>query len=353
MALPFPLVRLQLVNKSFTQQGVKEKILNNISLTIEPKTIVGIIGRSGAGKSTLLRCLNGLEKPDEGHIFFGTDDLCLLDEESLRNQRKKIGVVFQNYNLLQSKSVFDNIALPLKLAGFSTDIQQERVAYLASLVGLDHKLSSYPHQLSGGQCQRVAIARALAIETKLLLCDEFTSALDSQTTLEILDLLKRLRHDLGLTVVMVTHDMNVMQQIADYVYVLDHGSVVEHGPTLQILTGAHHPVTQSLLREFLKDELPDFIANKLHPAPQGDDDIMLKLTFKNQYATKPLIAQLVQQWHLPLNIIAGNLHHSGTHTFGHLMVCLKYDPNIIAAISTFLQNSAVQVEIMGYLQWQS
>ncbi len=353
MSSSLPLLRIERLGKSFFHQEKKEKILHNLNLTIKEGTIVGIIGRSGAGKSTLLRCLNGLEKPDEGHIFFDEEDLCQLAEEDLRSYRKKMGVVFQNYNLLQSKTVFDNIALPLKLSGYSLQDQKNRVEELAKLVGLHQKLSSYPHQLSGGQCQRVAIARALAIEAELLLCDEFTSALDSKTTLEILNLLKKLRQKLGLTIIFVTHDMKVIQHIADYVYVLDQGSLVEQGPTLPILMAAQHPVTQSLLHEFLKDELPDFITSKLHFNIQDRDDVVLKLTFNNQSATKPLISQLVQKWNLPMNILGGNLHHKDHEMFGHLMVCLKYDVDVMQEITNFLTDHHVQVKIMGYLQWQS
>ena len=351
MTLSQPYLIIESLSKSFQQPQGTEDILKDINLTIHKGSIVGVIGRSGAGKSTFLRCLNGLEKPDEGRILFNGQDLCQLNEADLRKCRQKIGVVFQTYNLLQSKTVFDNIALPLTLTGIKTSTLHHRVEAVADLVGLSHKLSSYPYQLSGGQCQRVAIARALAIETEMLLCDEFTSALDPETTLDILNLLLALRHKLGLTIVLVTHDMNVVKHCADFVYILDQGVVAEQGPTIDILTNAQHPVTQALLHDFLKDQLPDFIQDKLHSSGQGKDDVVLKLIFHDRSSTKPLIATLVQEWHLPVNIIGGNLHHSGENTFGHLIVSLKHDLKTLTSITAYLQDNGVSVEILGYLQW--
>ncbi|RZI46202.1 methionine ABC transporter ATP-binding protein [Candidatus Finniella inopinata] len=343
-----PLLIIESLCKSFPKSKGAERILNDINMTLYKGSIVGIIGRSGAGKSTLLRCLNGLEKPDTGRIIFGDDDLCQLNQADLRKRRQKIGVVFQTYNLLQSKTVFDNIALPLTLAEMKTT---ERVKAVADLVGLSHKLSSYPHELSGGQCQRVGIARALAIETEVLLCDEFTSALDPETTMDILNLLLSLRQKLGVTVVLVTHDMNVIKHCADFVYVLDGGQVVEQGATLDILTKAQHPVTQSLLHDFLKDQLPSFIQEKLHPSPHDNDDVVLKLMFHDRTSTKPLISTLVHEWHVPVNIIGGNLHHSGDYTFGHLMVSIKHDSKTVTSITKYLTENGVSVEFLGYLQW--
>lgn len=348
-----PLLQIDHLNKSFPHANTVEKILNNISLTINKGSIVGIIGRSGAGKSTLLRCLNGLEKPDTGHILFEGQDLNKLNPKQTQLLRQKIGVIFQSYNLLESKTVFNNIALPLTLTCLKKEQIEQKVKKIADLVGLSHKLSSYPHQLSGGQCQRVAIARALVIEAKLLLCDEFTSALDPETTIDILDLLRSLQQKLGLTIVFVTHDMKVIKHIADYVYVLDKGHLVEQGSSLHIMTQAKHPATQALLSEFLKDQLPEFLQNKLRPIPHDNDDIVLKLIFQNQSSTKPLISTLAQQGHLPINIIGGNLHHSGDQTFGHLIVSLKYDEENFPTVVKFLNSNNIHFEPMGYLQWSS
>jgi D-methionine transport system ATP-binding protein len=348
-----PLLQIDLLNKSFKQGKSVEKILSDLSLTIHKGSIVGVIGRSGAGKSTFLRCLNGLEKPDTGQILFDGQNLCELSSVELRQIRQKIGFIFQSYNLLQSKNVFDNIGLPLMLAGQNKTQIRQRVEYVAELVGLSHKLSSYPHQLSGGQCQRVSIARALVIEAKLLLCDEFTSALDPQTVIDILDLLQTLQQKLGLTIVFVTHDMNVVKHLAHYVYVLDHGCLVEQGTPIQIMTQAQHPATCALLTEFLKAQLPEFIKSKLHSVPHDNDDIILRLTFHNQSSTKPLISTLAQQGHLAINIIGGNLHHSGDQTFGHLLVSLKYDEDTFPTAVNFLQANSIHIEQMGYLQWSS
>ena len=243
-----PMLRLANVSKRF---GVHAAIAD-ISLDIKRGEILGIIGRSGAGKSTLIRCINGLEKPDSGRIdILGPDnqvqDIVPLGERDLQKVRGRIGMVFQQFNLLSAKTVAENIALPLKIAGRSRSERKARVAELLSLVGLDSKAEAYPAQLSGGQKQRVGIARALAAEPALLLSDEATSALDPETTTSILALLKDINRKLGVTILLITHEMAVIRAISDRVIVLDHGRIVEEGPTDRVFAGPQSDLTKRLL----------------------------------------------------------------------------------------------------------
>jgi len=221
--------------------------IDDISLEVRRGEILGIIGRSGAGKSTLIRCLNGLEKPDQGKIEIGGQDIVPLNESALRAVRGRIGMIFQHFNLISQKSVASNVALPLKIAGWDRARRKVRVAELLDLVGLGAKADAYPAQLSGGQKQRVGIARALAASPELLLSDEATSALDPETTTSILALLKDINRKLGLTILLITHEMSVMRAVTDRVVVLDHGKVVEQGETEVVFAAPKADLTQRLL----------------------------------------------------------------------------------------------------------
>ena len=338
------------VTKSFLKTN-QEKVLDDISFEVGPSKILGIIGKSGAGKSTLLRCLNGLEKPDSGHILFQGQDLTQLSEKNFRNLRQKIGVVFQSFNLLSSRTVFDNVALPLELLKHSIAERQKRVDQILGLVGLLSKRDAYPSELSGGQRQRVAIARALVVDTALLLCDEFTSALDPHTTLEILELLKNINKTLGITLVFVTHDINVVKELAQDVCVLDQGRIVEKGPVESVFTNPKHPVTKVLLSELLKNDLPEFLQHQLHSDGLENDDVVLKLIFGTQTSTKPLIANLIQKWNIPVNIVSGSLDHIGKATFGHLVISLKHEEGTTTNIVNYLKEHHVEVERAGYIRW--
>lgn len=221
--------------------------IDDISFALGRGEVLGIIGRSGAGKSTLIRCLNGLEKPDTGQVEIDGRDITPLSETALQVERRRIGMIFQHFNLLSSRTVLDNVALPLKLAGMGRAARHKRAAQLLERVGLAGKEQAYPAQLSGGQKQRVGIARALASDPVLLLCDEATSALDPETTVSILALLRDINREFGLTIVMITHEMNVARRIADHVLVLAKGRIVEQGPVRQVLTHPQAEETRQLL----------------------------------------------------------------------------------------------------------
>lgn len=246
-----PIVEMKDVRRMFGETAA----INGVSLSVARGEILGIIGRSGAGKSTLIRCVNGLEKPDTGSIHIEGREITSLDEDALRPVRRRIGMVFQHFNLLSAKTAAQNIALPLKIAGMPKAERIKRVAELLELVGLSDKASHYPAQLSGGQKQRVGIARALAAEPAVLLSDEATSALDPETTQSILALLKDINAKLGLTILLITHEMDVIRRIADRVIVLDHGLIAEEGPVWKVFANPQSPVTQSML-QVLTPELP-------------------------------------------------------------------------------------------------
>ena len=235
------MIRLENVSKTFTDSNKEVHAVNNVSLTINDGDIFGIIGFSGAGKSTLVRCINLLEKPTDGKVFVDDAEITALSGKELRKARKKIGMIFQHFNLMPSRTIFGNVAYPLRGSGLSKEEIKEKVHHLLELVGISEKENAFPSQLSGGQKQRVAIARALANDPNILLCDEATSALDPQTTKSILKLLQQLNQTLGITVVVITHEMAVVKEICNRVAVMDHGDVVEEGEVFHVFASPKQP----------------------------------------------------------------------------------------------------------------
>lgn len=335
--------------KDLTHYIADRLILEDISLSVQEGKIAGIIGKSGAGKTTLLRCLNGLERPSSGAIEIFGKNVINLDNKSRRFFQKRIGTIFQSFNLLSRKTAYENIAFPLQLNGFPKKIIDERVNEMLSLVGLSDKGDAYPSQLSGGQCQRVAIARALAADISLLLCDEFTSALDPETTLEILELLSNLNKSLRLTILLITHDMNVVREICDDVFVLDQGRLVEYAPISEILLTPKHDVTKSLVGSLFKKDLPHHLADKLKQKPAKNDHAVLRMIFADQVANAPIIASLVEQFHLPINIIAGHLDHVRTTAFGQLIISFPYVQSVYENVIKYLELRQVATELLGYV----
>ena len=324
------MIRFNNVTKTFSGKTTVHA-LRGIDLAIPAGEIFGVIGQSGAGKSTLLRCINMLERPDSGEIFVDGIRMSDLDGKELRAARKKTGMIFQHFNLLNSRTVFQNIAFPLELAGYSS---------LASLVGLTDKLKSYPRQLSGGQKQRVGIARALATQPKLLLCDEATSALDPETTTSVLNLLKTINERLKLTIVLITHEMAVIQQICDSVAVLDDGVVQEAGPVIDVFTRPKSEASQRMLRGFLTSGLtPDQL--------QRSGNTLLKLTFVDEKAHQPIISQMIRRHQIDANILFGSIDQMKTKPFGMLLVELAGKNEQIAQAIEFLQENQVEVEVLN------
>jgi D-methionine transport system ATP-binding protein len=347
-------IHAQNLVKRHIVQGQVQLSLNDVSLAIFKGQVIGIIGPSGAGKSTLLRCLNTLEPPDSGQLFIDDQDVNKLKKTDLQVLRRKIGVIFQNVNLLQNKTVYENVCLPLALAKLPQGEQKEKAERILHLVGILNKRDEYPNQLSGGQKQRVAIARALVGNCKILLCDEFTSALDPNTTQDMITLLKKLQQKLGLTIVFVTHDMTVLKNLADYVFVLDQGRVVEQNHLELLISNPTHATTQCLLSDLFHDRLPDFLESKIKNNPIIDcsnQDVVLKLVFDYKNSTKPLMAMLTQKWGILPNIITGSLSNVSAHTYGHLVISFTLTDGVLQKVIPFLEENHVQVFPLGYISW--
>ena len=340
---------IEIRDLSLTYQGPKGPVhaLRGINLEIASGEVFGIIGRSGAGKSSLVRCLNLLNRPTEGKVIVNGRDLMALSDAELRAARRDIGMVFQHFNLLASRTVFDNVALPLELAGLSKDEIAKRVTPLLELVGLDHLFDRYPAQISGGQKQRVGIARALASNPKVLLSDEATSALDPETTRSILDLLRKVNRELGVTVVLITHQMQVIKQIADRVAVIDGGNIAELGSVIDVFTKPQQAITKSLIDEIVPQQLPESVmtrvsqlAAQLQPGQQGQ---LLRLSYAGESAYQPILSHLIRELGLDLSILHGQIDEIQEQTFGSLAVYASGEAAKIEAAVTHLRASGVQV----------
>ncbi|MEE9923868.1 MAG: methionine ABC transporter ATP-binding protein [Brucella anthropi] len=320
--------------------------INGVSLSVARGEILGIIGRSGAGKSTLIRCVNGLEKPDAGSILIEGREITGLGEDALRPLRRRIGMVFQHFNLLSAKTVAENIALPLKIAGKQKAERARRVAELLELVGLSDKAKHYPAQLSGGQKQRVGIARALAAEPAVLLSDEATSALDPETTQSILALLKDINTKLGLTILLITHEMEVIRRIADRVIVLDHGAIAEEGPVWKVFANPQSPVTQSML-QVLTPELPAVWRDQLE---KSGALAVLKIKLSGAAAKGAFFNDVTVTTGLVPQLIHGGMDTIQGEPVGTLFIGLPAEDKAkLDAAITYLNTHADATEVLGYV----
>ncbi|MGT2466817.1 methionine ABC transporter ATP-binding protein [Mesorhizobium atlanticum] len=321
--------------------------LDGVSLTVKKGEILGIIGRSGAGKSTLIRCLNGLERPDSGAVFIEGREISRLGERELQPLRRRIGMVFQHFNLLSAKTVEDNVALPLKIEGRPRAERMARAAELLQLVGLSEKAKSYPVSLSGGQKQRVGIARALAARPALLLSDEATSALDPETTRSILALLKDINSRLGLTILLITHEMEVIRSIADRVAVIDAGRIVEQGAVWQVFANPKSEVTRSLLGG-IRPQLPPEIAGRLG-ADEGAETIV-RIDVAGEAARRPLLSELSAGMPGPFRLVHGGIDHVQQQPVGTLFVAFPgANAAHLAAVIAFLKDRGARVEVLGHV----
>ncbi|MFP5461683.1 MAG: methionine ABC transporter ATP-binding protein [Gammaproteobacteria bacterium] len=317
------MIRLEDIHQTYQGSQGPVHALRGVDLHIRPGEIFGIIGRSGAGKSSLVRTVNLLNRPSQGKVTVAGVELTSLDATGLRAARREIGMIFQHFNLLSSRSVFDNVALPLELAGLSRSEIRERVAPLLELVGLGTLAGRYPSQISGGQKQRVGIARALASRPKVLLSDEATSALDPETTRAILALLQRINRELGLTIVLITHQMQVIKQVAGRLAVMEAGRIVEQGDTLQVFSDPRHEVTRSLLDEIVPQELPANVVERVRALLASADHAparLLRLTFSGPESDLPLLSDVARRFALDLNIVHGQIDEVQGHPFGNLAV---------------------------------
>ena len=322
--------------------------LRGIDLHITPGEVFGIIGRSGAGKSSLVRVINLLNRPTKGEVIVAGRDLTLLNDAQLRAARRDIGMVFQHFNLLSSRTVFDNAALPLELAGMDKAAIRERVNPLLELVGLSALADRYPSQISGGQKQRVGIARALASRPKVLLSDEATSALDPETTRSILALLRQVNKELGLTVVLITHQMQVIKQVADRVAVIDAGRIVEQGPVIDVFTRPQQAITKSLIDEIVPQELPasvlDHVRHLSRQLRGGGVGQLLRLSYSGERAYQPILSRLIREHGLDLSILHGQSDEIQDQTFGSLAVYASGEGARLQTAIAQLRGEGVVVE---------
>lgn len=338
------MIEFKNISKHYQLKGQTLRALDQINLQIPTGSIFGIIGYSGAGKSTLIRLINLLERPNAGQVIIHQKDFTALNARELRQERTHIGMIFQHFNLLQTKTVAANIEMPMKLLGWNKAEREKRLNELLEFIDLKHKKDAYPDELSGGQKQRVGIARALANHPKILLCDEATSALDPQTTKSVLELLKKINREQGITIVMVTHEMDVIESVCDYVAVMEQGKVIETGSTLEIFSQPQHPTTKSFIQTVLQQQLPVNILNNLENQNQHS---IYCLKFLGKSAQETLIQAVIKKFDISLNILFANMTEIDGAVIGQMFIQLLGDSNVILQALEFLKANGVEIEQSG------
>lgn len=345
------MIEFKQVSKTFATASGQVAAVKNVDLTINAGEVYGIVGFSGAGKSTLVRMLNGLETPTSGEVIINGKRIDNLKGKELRDQRKKIGIIFQHFNLLWSRTVLENIEFPLELVGVAKEERRKKAKHLAELVGLGERINAYPSQLSGGQKQRVGIARALATDPDILISDEATSALDPQTTDEVLDLLDETNEKLNLTIVIITHEMHVIRRLADKVAVMENGQVIEEGPVSEVFT---HP-KEELTKRFVSAEVDtkqttdvkQVVTNLLEKNPQGK---LVELKFHGQQVERPVINELSKSFpELEISILEGSIHQlADKGTIGSLFVQLVGPAEQLKEALTLLEKLQVEAKVIEH-----
>ena len=337
------MIELRHIVKRFESKAGTVTAVNDVSLHIDKGEVFGIIGFSGAGKSTLVRCINLLERPTSGEVLIDGTDITKLAAKELRGVRQKIGMIFQHFNLMPSRTVYENIEMPLKLTNLSAEERREKIRSLLELVELADKSEAYPSQLSGGQKQRVAIARALANDPKVLLCDEATSALDPKTTRSILKLLREVNSRLGITIVVITHQMDVVKFICDRAAVMEHGRVVEEGTILDIFANPKAPVTKGFIDSASNvDDLYDMLEDA--EGRGVTHGTVYLLTYAGASAGKPLMTEIFKQFGVSANIIFGNIEILKGTPLGKLAVTLEGDAENVVSAVEFIKAHGVRIE---------
>lgn len=342
------MIELKHINKSYDGHITA---LDDINLTIQDGEIFGIIGQSGAGKSTLIRCINMLEPPTSGEVLINDKDMTKLSQKELREERKHIGMIFQHFNLLSSRTVYENVAFPLELAKVPKAEQEKRICSILELVGLTEYRNKYPAQLSGGQKQRVGIARAIVSDPSVLLSDEATSALDPETVKSILQLLKDINKKLGITIIMITHQMEVIKQIADRVAVIENGRIIEESSVVDLFTAPKTETSRKFIGSVISNDIPEslqhmhFTPEKQHPG----DLTALRLSFRGDVADEPIVANLIRKYNLDVSILYGNIDYIHGVPFGKLIVTMDGNETDISAALSHLKNLPIESEVIGYV----
>ena len=345
------MIKLNNITKIFTLPDKKLTALDNVSLHVPKGQICGVIGASGAGKSTLIRCVNLLERPTHGAVIIGDVDLTQLSDAELVKTRRQIGMIFQHFNLLTSRTVFENVALPLELENKSKAEIQEKTTALLALVGLSDKHNVYPANLSGGQKQRVAIARALASDPKVLLCDEATSALDPATTQSILKLLKEINRTLGITILLITHEMEVVKRICDQVAVIDKGRLIEQGTVSEIFSNPKTELAQEFISSTFHITLPEEYLENLSDTPKHAKSYpIIKFEFTGRSVDAPLLSQASKKFGVELSILTSQIDYAGGVKFGFTIAEVEGDEDAITQAKVYLMENNVRVEVLGYVQ---
>ena len=345
------MIKLNNITKIFTLPDKKLTALDNVSLHVPKEQICGVIGASGAGKSTLIRCVNLLERPTHGAVLIDDVDLTQLSEAELVKTRRQIGMIFQHFNLLTSRTVFENVALPLELENKSKAEIQEKTTALLALVGLSDKHNVYPANLSGGQKQRVAIARALASDPKVLLCDEATSALDPATTQSILKLLKEINRTLGITILLITHEMEVVKRICDQVAVIDKGRLIEQGTVSEIFSNPKTELAQEFISSTFHITLPEEYLENLSDTPKHAKSYpIIKFEFTGRSVDAPLLSQASKKFGVELSILTSQIDYAGGVKFGFTIAEVEGDEDAITQAKVYLMENNVRVEVLGYVQ---
>lgn len=340
------MIELKNVSKTYKTKNGEIHAVKDVNLSINDGEIFGIIGYSGAGKSTMIRLLNGLEQPTSGTVDVNGHQVSHISGNQLRNARQKISMIFQHFNLLWSRTVADNIAFPLEIAGIPKSERKKKVNELIELVGLSGRENAYPSQLSGGQKQRVGIARALANNPEVLLCDEATSALDPETTDAILELLLDINKRLGLTIVLITHEMHVIRKICHRVAVMEAGCIVEKGDVLQVFQNPQADITKNFVMQVTdtkesKESIEQILANY----PTGK---IIKLTFVGQKTEQPIISNLIKQFDVEVNIVHGNISQTTSGPYGTLLIQIDGQPSKVEKALQFLDSNEIQTEVIEH-----
>ena len=345
------MIKLNNITKIFTLPDKKLTALDNVSLHVPKGQICGVIGASGAGKSTLIRCVNLLERPTHGAVVIDDVDLTQLSDAELVKTRRQIGMIFQHFNLLTSRTIFENVALPLELENKSKAEIQEKTTALLALVGLSDKHNVYPANLSGGQKQRVAIARALASDPKVLLCDEATSALDPATTQSILKLLKEINRTLGITILLITHEMEVVKRICDQVAVIDKGRLIEQGTVSEIFSNPKTELAQEFISSTFHITLPEEYLENLSDTPKHAKSYpIIKFEFTGRSVDAPLLSQASKKFGVELSILTSQIDYAGGVKFGFTIAEVEGDEDAITQAKVYLMENNVRVEVLGYVQ---
>ena len=344
------MIVLENVSKIFkTEKNKQLNAVNNVSLKIEKGEIYGIIGFSGAGKSTLVRCINLLERPTSGKVYIDGEEITALKPRELRQKRKKIGMIFQQFNLFASRTVFKNVAYPLRYRGLSKEEIEKKVMSLLELVDIKEKAYVYPSQLSGGQKQRVAIARALANDPQILLCDEATSALDPQTTSSILKLLKKLNENLGITIVVITHEMNVVKELCHRVAVMNKGNLIEEGDIFEVFSHPKNKITQDFIDTTSNlSKIYTLVEEKDNITKIKTGECIVRLKYKKESVGEALVSYVSRKFNVDLNIIFGNVEVIDDSLLGGLVVIMhEKEKGGITNTLNFLHEQKIDVEVIS------